>query len=102
MTTIMQEILTGNRPFEHLTKDAIVVHAITQGKLPLPPESLDARPALDRELWNMCNRCWITPASLRPSMIDIVVNIIKDRQSDPALSIHTYELRPYNRPQQIP
>jgi hypothetical protein len=60
--------------------------AIAQGQLPLEPESPDARPALDpidRYLWTLCIACWITPASLRPSIVHVLEDITKYRQGDP-------------------
>jgi serine/threonine protein kinase len=80
--TIVQEILTGKRPFGHLHNDAIVMFAITQDQLPLEPQDLDARSALDQKLWTLCKKCWSRTPSLRPSMVHVLEDVNEYGQDD--------------------
>jgi hypothetical protein len=88
MTTFLQEILTGNRPFEDLPNDALVIHAITRNRLPPTPEGLDARPFLDQILWKLCKTCWTKSPSLRPPM-NLLSHAIKWEVKPPVDGIKT-------------
>jgi serine/threonine protein kinase len=72
LTGIMQEILTGKRPFEHLNNDVLVMVAIISGTLPTPPEGLEGRPTLDKKLWELSKKCWIKYPLRRPLMKDLL------------------------------
>jgi serine/threonine protein kinase len=81
MTIFVQEILTGERPFEHLAGDVFVILAISRGELPPVPEDLDTKPDHSWKLWELCKKCWTKKPRLRPSMSDILKHVNKYRNA---------------------
>jgi serine/threonine protein kinase len=75
ITNVIQEILTGKRPFEDINNDVLVMLAIAGGSLPSAPDNLWEKPIPDQQLWNLCQKCWIKSPILRPLMEDIVAEI---------------------------
>jgi serine/threonine protein kinase len=81
MMSIMQEIITGKRPFEHLSNDVFVMMAIANGELPPAPQGLRTMPIARQKLWELCNKCWLKDPLLRPSMSDLL-NLESISESD--------------------
>ncbi|KLO08018.1 kinase-like protein [Schizopora paradoxa] len=72
------ELITGKFPYDHIRSDSGVVTQIVKGKYPHTPvmEESDANAGLKRFLWSLCLRCWHLEPQQRPSMEDIVKEIL--------------------------
>ncbi|KII82764.1 hypothetical protein PLICRDRAFT_181064 [Plicaturopsis crispa FD-325 SS-3] len=61
------ELVTGERPFNHLELDAAVSMDIVRGIRPQKPHDNDLADAT----WSLFEHCWIEDADRRPNMEDI-------------------------------
>ena len=71
--TSTQELLTRKLPYYHLNNEAAVIFAIATYKLP----KFDADPALYATyIWEMCLDCWKKSPAKRPTMTNLVEDIV--------------------------
>ncbi|THG99472.1 hypothetical protein EW145_g7261 [Phellinidium pouzarii] len=68
------EILADEILYSHF-QDADVASHILLGELPSRPGNFESCPPQRRELWNICEGCWIKDPKRRPAMIDIVARL---------------------------
>lgn len=65
-----QELLTKSVPYSDMGEYQVILH-IAKGDSPLP-ENIDQSPAIERDLWSVCQECWIKEPSMRPTMMEIM------------------------------
>ena len=63
------------RPFYNFSLDGQVIAAIVSGNLPQKPESLPDSSLQYRQIWNLCEVCWVKEPGKRPMMEHIIMNL---------------------------
>ena len=66
------ELMTGDRPFHHLTREILVAMDLQEGKLPERPGDPATSRGLSEGLWAIMMRCWDHIPESRPSMIRVM------------------------------
>ncbi|KAG6861734.1 hypothetical protein C0995_012738 [Termitomyces sp. Mi166 len=62
------ELMTGEQPFESVTRDIVVLRELDQGKLPERPGRQATAHGLKDELWSLMKQCWHIKPESRPTM----------------------------------
>ncbi|KLO15486.1 kinase-like protein [Schizopora paradoxa] len=75
--TVM-ELLTRDAPYAHFKTDGAVLRAISQGELPRKPDIDDSDPdaGLKHFMWLICLKCWRLNPEERPSMREILEEML--------------------------
>ena len=68
---IIQEIVTGKRPFKELEKDAAVILALGKGKRPHRPKKILDRSPRGVPFWDMSQKCWAQTPADRPTASEV-------------------------------
>ncbi len=71
---LLQELLTRQIPYAHITNDVQVILAILGGTLPNEPiiGNSDPDAELKHYMWSSCRKCWALDPKERPSMRELL------------------------------
>ena len=78
-TSIAQEVITGKFPFSNLQNEVSVMMAIMNGRVPERSPSDEPHPGSDK-LWNICTLCWEKSPKARPTMGEILDDLVSLRE----------------------
>ncbi|KAI5115606.1 hypothetical protein M0805_009283, partial [Coniferiporia weirii] len=66
------ELLAKERPYAHLSYEAMVMFYVIRRRLPKPPASFDTWSKKKKEAWGICESCWTFDPKQRITMASVV------------------------------
>ncbi|KDR73425.1 hypothetical protein GALMADRAFT_124495 [Galerina marginata CBS 339.88] len=96
------EILSGELPYSHITRDIAVLRELDNGKLPERPGRIATSQGLSDDMWDLMEKCWQTKPASRPSISDIKVAMLEMRDSPSVSSWTRFIPRKDSRPSTAP
>jgi len=73
------ELLTGNVPYARIVSDGAVMRAVGNGALPDKPKCEGPDAKLKGDIWSLCCKCWTLNHEERPSMQDVLRDLIRTK-----------------------